>query len=319
MKGASGGMRHSVLIVDDSGFNIKVLEKELEEYYTVFSATDPMEAMRIAFMEKPSLILLDVMMPKMSGYELCKVLKNSTKTSNIPVVFLTSKGGVEDKVTGLQMGADDYITKPYEISELLARISVHIRLKETQDQLKQLLEEKNRLIEQLENLSLHDGLTGIYNRRYLEEYLERSVEECKRYGIALSVIMMDIDHFKEVNDTYGHQLGDEVLKKFAERLKENIRRVDMLARYGGEEFTVIMKNTDIKGAVVLAEKLRKAVYQRPFEVGGHSITLMMSLGVAEMQPGETMDAAQLLREADILLYRAKDAGRNRVEYRLISG
>ncbi|HOO12859.1 MAG TPA: response regulator, partial [Bacillota bacterium] len=121
-------MRHSILVVDDSGFNINVLEKELEEHYEVLSATDPMEALRIAFEKKPSLILLDVMMPKMSGYELCKVLKGSKKTANIPVVFLTSKGEVEDKVTGLQMGGDDYITKPYEVSELLARIRVHIRL-----------------------------------------------------------------------------------------------------------------------------------------------------------------------------------------------
>ncbi|NLX85893.1 MAG: diguanylate cyclase [Clostridiales bacterium] len=307
-------MRHSILVVDDSGFNIKVLEKELEEHYEVLSATDPMEALRIAFEKKPSLILLDVMMPKMNGYELCKVLKGSKKTSNIPVVFLTSKGEVEDKVTGLQMGGDDYITKPYEVSELLARIRVHIRLKETQDQLKQLLEEKTRLIEQLENLSLHDGLTGVYNRRFLEEYLERSVEECKRYELALSVIMVDIDHFKDVNDTYGHQVGDAVLKKFAKRLGENIRRTDMLARYGGEEFTIVLRNTDVEGAVVLAEKLRTAVQEKPFEVDGHSISLMISLGVAGMKPGDYMDAAQLLREADILLYRAKDAGRNRVEY-----
>ena len=133
----------------------------------------------------------------------------------------------------------------------MARISVHIRLKEAQDLLKKLLEEKNQLIEQLENLSLHDGLTGIYNRRYLEEYLERAVEECRRYSIALSVIMMDIDHFKRVNDTHGHQMGDKVLEKFARRIKSNVRRADMLARYGGEEFTVVLKNTDTKGAAVL--------------------------------------------------------------------
>ena len=256
-------MRHSILVVDDSGFNIKVLEKELEEHYEVLSATDPMEALRIAFEKKPSLILLDVMMPKMNGYELCKVLKGSKKTSNIPVVFLTSKGEVEDKVTGLQMGGDDYITKPYEVSELLARIRVHIRLKETQDQLKQLLEEKTRLIEQLENLSLHDGLTGVYNRRFLEEYLERSVDECKRYRLVLSVIMIDIDHFKDVNDTYGHQVGDEVLKKFAKRLGENIRRTDMLARYGGEEFTIVLSNTtDVQ---VFSGKLGRRYRKNPLK------------------------------------------------------
>ena len=189
-------MRHSILVVDDSGFNIKMLEKELEEHYEVLSATDPMEALRFAFEKKPSLILLDVMMPKMNGYELCKVLKGSKKTSNIPVVFLTSKGGVEDKVAGLQMGGDDYITKPYEASELLARIRVHIRLKETQDQLKQLLEEKTRLIEQLENLSLHDGLTGVYNRRSSKSILEGRWMSAKGTRLVLSVIMIDIDHSK---------------------------------------------------------------------------------------------------------------------------
>ena len=312
-------MRHSVLIIDDSGFNIRVLEKQLREYYDVISATDPMEALRLAYEEKPSLILLDVVMPKMSGYELCKVLRDSKKTSNIPVVFVTSKGDVEDKVIGLQTGGDDYITKPYEVSELLARISVHIRLKETQDQLKQLLDEKNQLIKQFENLSLHDGLTGIYNRRYLEEYLERAFEECKRYGMALSVTMMDIDHFKKVNDTYGHQMGDKVLEKFARRIEGKVRRADMLARYGGEEFAVVSKNTDIDGAVVLADKLRIAVQEKPFEVDGRNISLTVSFGVAGMQPGTETDATQLLRDADIMLYKAKGAGRNRVEFEIKSG
>ncbi len=308
-------MRHLILVVDDSEFNIKVLKEQLHRHYDIISAVEPMEAMRLAFERSPDLILLDVMMPKMSGYELCKILKDSKKTCNIPVVFLTSKGEVKDKVMGLRTGGDDYITKPYEVNELLARIGVQIRLKETQDQLKQLLTEKNQLIEQLESLSLHDGLTGIYNRRYLEEYLEKSVEECKRYKFALSVLMMDIDHFKRVNDTYGHQIGDRVLKKFAKRIGENIRKADMLARYGGEEFTVVSKNTGIKGAVIIADKLRIAVQEKPFKIDGHSIDLTISLGIAAIEAGEYMDAAQLLRNADMMLYKAKGAGRNRIEFK----
>ncbi len=307
-------MKHLVLIVDDSEFNVKVLKEQLHSHYDVMSATKPMEAMWLAFERSPDIILLDVMMPKMSGYELCRVLKDSKKTSNIPIIFLTSKGDVEDKVMGLKSGGDDYITKPYEINELLARINVHIRLKETQDQLKQLLVEKNQLIEQLENLSLHDGLTGIYNRRYLEEYLEKSVEECKRYKLALSVVMMDIDHFKRVNDTYGHQIGDRVLQKFAKRIEKNIRKADVLARYGGEEFTVVSKNTEIEGAVTIADKLRAAIQEKPFKIGRHNINLTASLGVAAIGVGAYMDAAQLLRNADIMLYKAKAAGRNRVEF-----
>ena len=147
----------------------------------------------------------------------------------------------------------------------------------------------------------------------------RAVEECRRYSIALSVIMMDIDHFKRVNDTHGHQMGDKVLEKFARRIKSNVRRADMLARYGGEEFTVVLKNTDTKGAAVLADKLRIAVQEKPFEVDGHSISLTVSFGVAGMQPGTDSDATQLLRDADIMLYKAKGAGRNRVEFETKSG
>ncbi len=307
-------MKHSVLIVDDSGFNVKILKNQLEEYYEVISTTDPMDAVRAAVEKKPSIILLDVMMPGMDGYQLCKILKDGKETANIPVVFLTSKGRVQDKVTGLEAGGDDYITKPYELRELLARLNVHIRLREAQDQLKQLLEEKNLLIEQLENLSLHDGLTNVHNRRYLEEYLEGAFEECKRYGLALTVIITDIDHFKSVNDTYGHQIGDEVLKKFTKRLEDNIRGADMLARYGGEEFVVVLKNTDIDGAVVLAEKLRMIIKEKPFEIEGHRISLTVSFGIAGMKAGNYSDAAQLIRDADMYLYKAKNEGRNRVEY-----
>jgi len=312
-------MKRSVLVVDDSAFNIKILENQLKEYFEVVSTTDPMEALRIAFEESPSIVLLDVMMPKMDGYKFCRVLKDSKKTENIPVIFLTSRDSVEDKVAGLKTGGDDYITKPYEVSELLARINVHIRLREAQDQLKGLLKEKNKLIEQLENLSVNDGLTGVYNRRYLEEYLENSFEECKRYGSTLSVMIMDIDYFKKVNDTYGHQIGDKVLESFAGRLVKNVRRADMLARYGGEEFVIVSKNTNIKGAIMLAEKLRKAVQKKPFEIGMYRINLTVSFGVVEMRQGNYNDAAQLIRDADMLLYRAKDNGRNRVEFEKISG
>lgn len=313
MKG-DGVVKHSILILDDSKFNLELLKRRLGKLYNIIAATDPKEGIEIALEKKPSLILLDVMMPGISGHDICRILKSNDETKTIPIVFLTAKGDVEDKVAGLEAGGDDYVTKPYNVSELIARINVHIRLKETQDQLKQLLEDKDRLIEQLEKLSLHDGLTDVYNRKYLEDYLEKSFEECRRYGMALSVIITDIDHFKRVNDTYGHQVGDEVLKKFVKRINDNIRKADVLARYGGEEFVIVMKNTEVEGAITLAEKLREIIQNCPFEVDGYKIELTASFGIACMNNNNYANSTQLIRDADMCLYKAKNSGRNRVEY-----
>ncbi|MDI6706904.1 MAG: diguanylate cyclase [Bacillota bacterium] len=307
-------MKHSILILDDSNFNLEILKRQLGSIFNVITATDANQGIKIAVEKKPSLILLDVMMPKINGYEVCKIIKSYDDTKNIPVVFLTSRSEIEDKVEGLEVGGDDYITKPYNVSELIARINVHIRLKEAQDKFRQLLEEKNQLIEQLEKLSLHDGLTGVYNRKYLESYLEKSFEGCGRYGLDLSVIITDIDYYKRVNDTYGHQVGDEVLKRFVDRISANIRKADVLARYGGEEFVIISKNTGIEGAAALAEKLREAIQEKPFQVEEYSINLTASFGIAALSRGNYTSPAQLIRDADMCLYRAKNSGRNRVEY-----
>lgn len=307
-------MKHSILILDDSNFNLEILKRQLGGIFNVITATDADQGIRIAAEKKPSLILLDVMMPKINGYDVCRIIKGCDDTKNIPVLFLTSRSETEDKVEGLEVGGDDYITKPYNVSELIARINVHIRLKEAQDTLKQLLEEKNRLIEQLEMLSLHDGLTGVYNRKYLESYLEKSFDGCERYGLDLSVIITDIDHYKRVNDTYGHQVGDEVLKRFVNRLSANIRKADVLARYGGEEFVIISKNTGIEGAAALAEKLREAIQEKPFQVEEYSINLTASFGIAALRCSNYTSPTQIIRDADMCLYRAKNLGRNRVEY-----
>jgi len=308
-------MKNSILIVDDSLFNIAFLRKQLGEHYKIISTVQPEKVLEIAIEEEPSLILMDVVMPEVSGYEVCKRLKSNPDTSNIPVIFLTAKGEVEDKVTGLDIGGDDYITKPYDEGELLARIKVHIRLKEAQDQLKKLLEEKNELIEQLKYFSLRDGLTQIYNRKYLEDYLKNSFEESNRYNTLLSVIMMDIDYFKKINDTYGHQTGDEVLIEFTRRIQEKIRKADVLARYGGEEFIVVSKATDYKGAVTLAQKLRKAIKDEPFLIYGQTINVTASFGVSSFDNGDYCNPEQLIKDADILLYKAKNIGGDRVQYK----
>lgn len=309
-------MKHSILIVDDSPFNLRLLKAQLGKHFTVMFASEPDKALEIAFKEKPTLILMDVVMPGMSGYELCRILKSREDTKNIPVVFLTARGGIEDKIIGLEdVGGDDYITKPYNVNELIARINVHIRLKEARDQLKRLLEEKNQLIKQLEEMSFRDGLTGVYNRKYLEEYLDSSIRESMRYGSPVSVIITDLDHFKQVNDRYGHQVGDQVLRKFTERILNGIRRADILARYGGEEFVIVCKYTGLKGAVMLAEKLRKNVEDQPFRIGDIIIKIASSFGVASTEGKTCISAAQLIGEADQFLYQAKKMGRNAVMFR----
>lgn len=299
------GAGERILVVDDSEPNRVLLRSLLLlEGYSVTTAGDGAEALRVALASPPDLVLLDVMMPEMSGYDVCRLMKSHEETSDVPVIFVTAKGEVNEKVTGLEVGADDYISKPFHPDELRARVRAALRTKNARDRLRQ---EREDLAAQ----AITDSLTGVYNRRHLNTRMIEEIVRSRRYGGELTCLMLDLDHFKEVNDTWGHQTGDTVLKQFVEAVRSCLRASDILARYGGEEFTIVVTETGLSGGEITAEKLRRFVEEHEFLTAtGHPLRVTTSVGVSALQADDTPET--LLERADRALYDAKRAGRNRV-------
>jgi len=236
----------TVLVVDDAPSNLAILTESLRTEFDVRIATSGAEALRLVREVPPDLILLDILMPEMDGYEVCRRLKATPSTRNIPIIFLTAKGDVADETLGLAIGAVDYIIKPVSIPIVQARVRTHVELKRRGDI--------------LETLSMRDGLTGIANRRRFDDTLERAWRQALRNASPISLIMADIDHFKAYNDTYGHMAGDECLRSVAHTLANCLNRPgDLAARYGGEEFAMVLEDTKLTGASHLAEEMRQAV------------------------------------------------------------
>lgn len=283
-----------ILIVDDVPTNVQALALLLKEEYAVKVATSGARAVELAGQDPiPDLILLDVQMPEMNGYDVLKLLKENSDTAQIPIIFITGKDTVEDEEYGLELGAMDYITKPIHPSIVKARVKTHITLKQQYDQ--------------LVGMATHDQLTGLYNRHYLSDALDKKVSQAKRHREALSVIIIDIDHFKNVNDTFGHLTGDIVLKALANIVYYSARKEDVAARFGGEEFIVVLDNCTAQDALVKAESLRSAIQA----LHPQDIAVTASFGVAQMDD-DTQRYEDLLKNADTALYIAKEEGRNRV-------
>lgn len=455
-------MTGRILVVDDNPTNLKLLEARFSaDYYTVITVDNGREAIDICGRGECDIILLDVMMPEMNGFDVCRILKSSPETLHIPIVLLTALDGVQDRIEGLEAGADDFLTKPFRDLELMARVKSLLRVKLLVDELRmramtahdvhlELLFERvfaspnpdeavlvvddressaakirntlmrcgyqviieadpekaltyasqenpilgiinldlqdfdglrlcsqMRQLEQTRNLPLlaisdagdearlsraldmgvndfvrrpieahelaarcktqlrrrrysdflresvqntmemavKDALTGLYNRRYLETHLASHVKSAKEKGTPLSVLVLDIDHFKQVNDIYGHDGGDLVLKEFASRMSENVRRIDLPCRMGGEEFVVIMPETDRNLAYSVAERIRDVVEAKPFDVGNNDVQAIVttSIGIG-CYLDETDTPESLLKRADVALYHAKNTGRNRVVF-----
>ncbi len=303
-----------ILVVDDVPVNIQLQRAYLEAMgYDVLEAEDGLQALEIAHKEHPDLILLDVMMPNMNGFEVCQRLKGDPATQFIPVVMVTALNEVSDRIRGIEAGADDFISKPFNKLELLARVRSLLRVKQLHDELEEKIRELERAREKLQELAITDGLTGLYNYRYFRERLLNEVARAERHGLNLSVVMMDIDFFKHYNDTHGHPAGDEVLRVIGEILRRNVRKIDVAARYGGEEFALILVETSGPNARLVADKLRKLVENYPFphreeQPNGR---LTISAGVATY-PEDGGNAEELIAAADQYLYEAKKTGRNRV-------
>lgn len=305
--------RFKILVVDDHEDNIELLRARLEARgYEVHGANDGHAALESVERICPDLILLDVMMPKMDGIEVVRRLKANEKLPFIPVIMQTALDSTENKVEGLDAGADDYITKPINFAELEARVNSLLRIKKLQTQLKERENELSELNDRLRQISLTDGLTGVENRRSLEERLKEMWSHSIRLHEPIALILCDIDKFKSVNDNYGHQAGDAVLKEFAQLLKDEAREIDRVGRYGGEEFLLILSGTVLDAAVTFAERLREKVENHTFSFEGGTLCRTMSCGVAGSPHPKVKDQEALVRAADDALYVAKESGRNRV-------
>ena len=296
-----------VLVIDDNAV-IKRLATMLltKKGHSVETASNGPEGIASAKSFMPHVILLDVMMPEIDGYEVCRWLKADDHTKDIPIIMVTSRAEIVDKVKGLELGAADYVQKPFDHEELQARVSTQIKMKFLWDE----LQEKNKLLEELVK---KDGLTDLYNHRYFHDRIVEEFNRSKRYGLSMSCVLMDIDFFKKINDTYGHQAGDQILKKLAEIILANIRDVDTAARYGGEEFALILPHTTSENAAKFADRLRRSVDETDFQFEGSSIKVTVSLGVASLPGNDPKTHTDIIRFADDALYAAKNAGRNRVE------
>jgi diguanylate cyclase (GGDEF)-like protein len=305
--------KKKILVVDDHEDNIELLRARLEARgYEVYGANDGQAALDQVDKVCPDLILLDVMMPKMDGMEVVRRLKSNPKLPFIPVIMQTALDSTENKVEGLDAGADDYITKPINFAELEARVNSLLRIKSLQSALALREKELSELNDRLRQISLTDGLTQVENRRSLEERLHDMWQHSVRLHEPIAIVMCDIDKFKSVNDTYGHQAGDWVLKEFAQLLKAEAREIDRVGRYGGEEFLLILPGTVLDAAVTFAERLREKVEKHTFTYPGGTLCRTMSCGVAASPHPRVKDQEALLRAADDALYVAKESGRNRV-------
>ena len=293
----------TILIVDDVPTNVRILAEALSSVYKIKVAGNGADALEIARREpRPDLILLDVMMPEMDGFEVCRRLKADMRSQKIPVIFATAMNSESDEERGLNLGAVDYITKPFVIPVAKARIRNHIRLKQQADL--------------LESLSLLDALTDIPNRRRFDEALALEWKRALRDATPLSLVMIDIDHFKQYNDHYGHGAGDVCLQRVAAELAKGVVRPgDLVARYGGEEFVVILPETDREAARQIAERLREGIEKLslPHAYSETGAVITISAGVAGQDGvSESLLPQVLYDAADKALYMAKESGRTRV-------
>lgn len=294
--------RPRILVVDDQPTNIQTLYQILKGDYDVSMATDGLQAISLCHRRPPDLILLDVVMPGIDGFEVCQRLKADPATRDVPIIFVTARDSTEDETQGLEMGAVDFIGKPVNPTVVRARVRTHIELKRQTDILR--------------SMAFNDGLTRVANRRWFDERLQVEWLRCRRNKLPLSLVLLDLDHFKAYNDRYGHQAGDDCLRAVAAAMKSRLGRpADLLARYGGEEFVCLLPETPPEGARAKADDLGRAV----LELGiahADSMTadvVTISRGVSSAMPAVESNPAELLQRADEKLYVAKRAGRNRTE------
>ncbi len=302
-----------VLVADDSLVMRRLLEASLSSWgYQPISAADGGQAWEIlSSADPPSIAILDWMMPGLSGLAICRRLRERQAPPYVYVILLTARGLREDIVEGLNAGADDYVVKPFDKHELEVRLRAGRRIIELQAEL---MSAQARLREQ----AMRDPLTGIWNRACILDTLERELDRARRSGSPLGLLLLDLDHFKQLNDTRGHQFGDLALRAFVQRIQSAVRSYDSFGRYGGEEFLILAPGCGEPDIARQAERLRAAVAASPFDVEGCAVPLTVSIGAASVESGTCVSSIDLIRAADDALYEAKRTGRNRIVYKSAS-
>lgn len=301
-----------ILVVDDLSENLQLISLILEKrgYETTFAISGEQALERVKS-AKPDLILLDFMMPQMNGLEVCEKIKANPELAEIPIIFLTASHEQDDLIQAFEKGAVDYITKPFSTPELLARVRTHLELKNAREHLKKLLDKQAQLNKKLENLANRDPLTGVWNRHYFLNLCEREISRAYRYNRLFSILIIDLDHFKKINDAYGHTIGDEVLIAITITVQNSIRKIDFLGRFGGDEFLVLLPETPVNVAVDMAETIRDNLEKKVILAEEIEVRVTVSIGVSTYQL-EDQNIDPVLQRADQVLDQAKNQGRNRV-------
>lgn len=300
-------------MVEDSPTQAEWLGEVLaRDGYEVQIARDGRDAIRRVRGDPPDLVLLDMILPDMDGLEVLRILKARAEDQFIPVILLSVKADLDSRVAGLRIGADDFLAKPFADAEIQARAGAMLRIKNLQDQLR-------AAKSQLEKLSITDGLTGLYNHRHFEERLHEEFRRSHRYSDPIALIMLDLDHFKSINDRFGHPFGDRVLRGTAELISTSIRDPDVCARYGGEEFAIILPRAHLQGALAVAERIHREMGQKTYPVDPDpgrtkpaDVRVTASLGIAFYPSKDVTSAETLVKFADEALYRAKREGRDAI-------
>jgi diguanylate cyclase (GGDEF)-like protein len=293
-----------VLVVDDNKMNTEIVSDILtKEGYKVYALSDGVTVLETALLYKPDAILLDIIMPNVDGFEVCEQLKKNEKTKDIPIIMITAISNVDTLRKAFDKGAFDFIRKPFDTMEIVARLKSAIRYYEQQ--------------QKLESLAMRDGLTELYNHRMVMELLDKKHNIALRNGLPIAFIMLDIDYFKKVNDTYGHKSGDYVIKTIADILHNSASDQDIVGRYGGEEFCIICLNYELDTILNFGEKLRKTIEDYAFMVIGSSLKITTSIGIAYKTPFSVKASNKIITTADKKLYEAKRNGRNCVRYKVL--
>jgi two-component system cell cycle response regulator len=296
-----------ILVADDSPVYRKLVEQTLPpDQYSIMFAKTGQNAIELFNQHRPALVITDWNMPDLTGIEVCRQIRASAKDSYTYVIIVTSAPEKEKVVEGLEAGADDYLTKPFHPKELLARVRVGRRLVELQEQ----IESQNRLFKEL---ALTDALTGLPNRRAVEDWAKGQLGAAVRHGFSFWVVIADLDNFKMINDTYGHDAGDSVLKEFAAILKKRVRTSDICGRTGGEEFIMIFTHAEECNVGIVVARILSQLREHDFSFGSKPFQVTASFGIAGFQGKGVPDFAKLLNQADAALYAAKRGGRNRIE------
>ena len=293
------GQPSRVLVIDDDPFSARLVDNVLRSAGFASSyCCEPARAFEIIAAEQPDLVILDVVMPGVDGFDLCRRIRANPGLQLTPIIFVTRKGDVEQRVRGLQVGGNDYVAKPFEPQELVARVRSHLQR-----------------LHELREMAIRDGLTRCYNNKYFKLRIEQELTRARRYGAELTLGMLDIDHFKRVNDTFGHPAGDAVLAHLASLLTASVRSSDVVARFGGEEFGFLLIESAVPESAIITNRLRERIAKHEFHIPSLSgsdlvISCTVSIGLANFIPGDS--PAQLLARADAALLAAKQGGRNQV-------